>query len=263
MLPSLFVAHGAPILAIEDNDYTQFLEQIGRKYPKPKAIVVFSAHWESRTQKVSKVDEFETIYDFGAFPEELYRIKYPARGDHSITKEIEKCFLSRNIPYELDTKRGLDHGAWVILKIMYPNADIPVISMSVDTNLTPMEQYEIGKSLLDIRKQDVLIVASGGLVHNLGAVRMGSDDGTIDQWACEFDTWLEHQITTWEVETLFNYHLLAPYAELAVPPYGREHFIPLFYAMGAADDEQSATLLHRSYRYGNLSHTVWQFGDKK
>ncbi len=89
---------------------------------------------------------------------------------------------------------------------------------------------------------------------------MGSDDGTIDQWAREFDTWLEQQITTWEVETLFNYHSLAPNAELAVPPYGREHFIPLFYAMGAADDEQSATLLHRSYRYGNLSHSVWQFG---
>ncbi len=155
MLPSLFVAHGAPILAIENNVYTQFLEQIGRKYPKPKAVVVFSAHWESRIQKVSKVDEFETIYDFGGFPEELYRIKYPARGDHSITKEIEECFLSREILYELDTKRGLDHGAWVILKLMYPNADIPVISMSVDPNLTPGKQYEIGKSLLDLRKQDV------------------------------------------------------------------------------------------------------------
>ncbi len=263
MLPSLFVAHGAPLLAIEDNEYTQFLEQLGTKWPKPKAVVLFSAHWESRTQKVSKVDEFETIYDFGGFPEELYRIKYPAKGEHSVTKEIEECFVSQGIPYDVDTKRGLDHGAWVVLKMIYPNADIPVISMSVNPNLTPMEQYQIGKSLQNVRKKDMLIIGSGGTVHNLGALKMWSDDGAIDPWAQEFDIWLEHHLTNWDLDALFNYHSLAPSAELAVPPFGREHFIPIFYAMGAADDEKSATLLHRSFRYGNLSHSVWQFGETK
>ncbi|WP_209121392.1 dioxygenase [Alkalihalobacillus sp. BA299] len=263
MLPSLFVAHGAPLLAIENNEYTQFLEQLGTKLPKPKAVVLFSAHWESHTQKVSKVDEFETIYDFGGFPEALYRIKYPAKGDHSVTREIEELFLAQGIPYDVDTKRGLDHGAWVVLKMMYPSADIPVISMSVNPNISPMEQYNLGKSLLQLRQQDILIIASGGTVHNLGALRMTSDDGTVDQWALEFDTWLEHHLTKWDLDALFKYNSLVPSAELAVPPYGTEHFIPIFYAMGAADDEKSAKLLHRSYRYGNLSHSVWQFGESK
>ncbi|MDQ0254104.1 4,5-DOPA dioxygenase extradiol [Evansella vedderi] len=261
MLPSLFVAHGAPLLAIENNEYTKFLEQIGKKWVRPKAVVLFSAHWESHTQKVSKVDKYETIYDFGGFPEALYRIKYPAKGDYSVTKEIEECFLSQGISYDVDTKRGLDHGAWVVLKLIYPKADIPVISMSVNPNLTPTEKYQIGKSLLDLRKQDILIIASGGTVHNLGALKMGRAEETTDQWALEFDLWLEHHITNWDLGTLFNYNSLAPSAELAVPPYGREHFIPIFYAMGAADNQRNAKLLHRSYRYGNLSHSVWQFGE--
>ncbi|MFD1038942.1 dioxygenase [Virgibacillus byunsanensis] len=263
MLPSLFVAHGAPLLAIENNEYTQFLEQLGTEFSKPKAVVLFSAHWESQTQKVSKVDEFETIYDFGGFPAALYSMKYPAIGDHSVTKEIEEVFQKQEIPYDLDTNRGLDHGAWVVLKMIYPSVDVPVISMSVNPNLSPMEQYNIGKSLSKLREQDILIIASGGTVHNLGALKMGKDDGTIDPWAQEFDTWLEEQLTKWNIDALINYNALAPSAELAVPPYGNEHFIPIFYAMGAADGDKSAKLLHRSYRYGNLSHSVWQFGESQ
>jgi 4,5-DOPA dioxygenase extradiol len=261
MLPALFVAHGAPLLAIEDNEYTRFLGQLSIKWPSPKAVVVFSAHWESHTQKVSKVEEFETIYDFGGFPEALYQIKYKAKGDQSVTKQIEEVFQNKGIPYDLDTKRGLDHGAWVVLREIYPNADIPVISMSVNPNLSPMEQYNIGKTLSQLREQDILIIASGGTVHNLGALKMGNDDGTIDQWALDFDTWLEDKLPRWELDALFNYNSIAPSTKLAVPSYGNEHFIPIFYAMGAADDNKRATLLHRSYRYGNLSHSVWQFGE--
>lgn len=227
---------------------------------KPKAVILFSAHWESRTQKVSEVDEFETIYDFGGFPEALYRIKYPAKGDSAVSNKIEELFHAQGISYQIDTKRGLDHGAWVVLKRIYPNADIPVISMSVNPNLTTVEQYSIGKSLLELRKQDMLIIASGGTVHNLGALKMGRDDGAIEQWAIDFDSWLQDHLTIWDLDSLFNYHSLAPSADLAVPPYGNEHFIPIFYAMGAADDVKRAELLHRSYRYGNLSHSVWQFG---
>ncbi len=260
LVPSLFVAHGAPLLAIENNEYTQFLEGLGKNLPTPKAIVLFSAHWESPKQKVSRVDEFETIYDFGGFPEALYRIKYPAKGDHTVTKEIEELFTSQGISYDVDTGRGLDHGAWVVLRMIYPDAEIPVISMSVNPKLTPKEQYHIGKSLGELRKLDVLVVASGGTVHNLGLLNMRSDDGRIDQWALEFESWLEYHIENWDLDSLFNYKSLAPNAELAVPSYGNEHFIPIFYAMGAADDEKHAKLLHRSYRYGNLSHSVWQFG---
>jgi 4,5-DOPA dioxygenase extradiol len=259
MQPSMFIAHGAPLLAIENNDYTQFLESLGATLSNPKAIVVFSAHWESFTQKVSDVEEFETIYDFGGFPDALYQIKYTAKGSQKVTKEIEELFQKEDVKYEIDTIRGLDHGAWVVLRMLYPNADIPVISMSVNPQLSPEEQYKIGKSLSPLREKDILIIASGGTVHNLRTVKMGSDGAEVDEWALEFDEWLERHIDKWDTDSLFKYNSLAPAAEYAVPPYGNEHFIPLFYAMGAADDEKRAKLLHRSYRYGNLSHSVWKF----
>lgn len=263
MLPSLFVAHGAPLLAIEDNEYTQFLQSLGKTLPKPKAIVLFSAHWESPVQMVSETTEYSTIYDFGGFPEALYQIVYPAKGHVEVAKEIEQSFTCEGVSYQVDTRRGLDHGAWVVLKMMYPNADIPVVSMSVNPDIAPAEQYKIGKSLAALREKDVLIIASGGTVHNLRAVKMMGDNGSADKWALEFDNWLATHIEKWDTDSLFQYDKLAPAAEIAVPPYGNEHFIPIFYAMGAADHSRKASLLHRSYRYGNLSHSVWQFGDSK
>ncbi|MDR7236761.1 dioxygenase family protein [Neobacillus drentensis] len=258
MLPSFFIAHGAPLLAIENNEYTQFLNQLGQTLPRPKAIILFSAHWESTMQKVSDVDTYDTIYDFGGFDPELYRIKYPAQGDQQISKEIKDLFTENGVTFEVETKRGLDHGAWVVLRLLYPNADIPVISMSVNQNLKPEEQYKIGKSLSALRANDILIIGSGGTVHNLRAVKWA--DNEVDQWALEFDDWLAHHLKNWDLDSLFKYDSLAPNAEYAVPRYGKEHFIPIFYALGAADDSRKAALLHRSFRYGNLSHSVWQFG---
>jgi 4,5-DOPA dioxygenase extradiol len=263
MLPSLFIAHGAPLLAIENNEYTQFLNQLGSTLPRPKAIVLFSAHWESLIQQVSNVDdEYKTIYDFGGFPEDLYRIEYPAKGNGELTKEIIQLFEDNGVSYDVDTKRGLDHGAWVVLRMLYPNADIPVISMSVNPHLSPEEQYKIGKSLAALREKDILIIGSGGTVHNLRAVNWSKDSsGEIDDWALNFDEWLAIRLKKWDVESLFNYRTLSTTANLAVPPNGNEHFVPIFYALGAADNQKTAKLLHRSYRYGNLSHSIWQFGE--
>lgn len=259
MMPSLFIAHGAPLLAVENNEYTQFLTQLGHSLPRPKAIVLFSAHWESSAQKVSEVNQYDTIYDFGGFDPALYTIKYPARGSQEISNEIIGLFKENGIPFEVETKRGLDHGAWVVLRLLYPNADVPVIAMSVNPHLSPEEQYKIGQSLAALRANDVLIIGSGGSVHNLRAVNF-ADNGKIDQWALEFDDWLAHHLQTWDTDSLFKYDSLAPNSQYAVPPYGNEHFVPIFYAMGAADNNQKAKLLHRSFRYGNLSHSVWQFG---
>jgi 4,5-DOPA dioxygenase extradiol len=259
MMPSLFIAHGSPLLAIENNDYTKFLNQLGQNLPRPKAIVLFSAHWESEVQQVSRVDQYSTIYDFGGFDQHLYTIQYPAQGNQDIANEIECLFTKNGIPFKSDTTRGLDHGAWVVLRLLYPNADIPVISMSVNRNLTPDEQYKIGKSLSELREKDILIIASGGTIHNLRALKW-VDNGEVDSWALEFDDWLASKLDNWDLQSLFNYDSQAPRASLAVPPYGNEHFIPIFYAMGAADNDPKATLLHREFRYGNLSHSVWQFG---
>lgn len=259
MMPSLFIAHGAPMLAIENNDYTKFLNQLGQSLPRPKAIVLFSAHWESKIQQVSRVDQYSTIYDFGGFDPVLNTIQYPARGGQDIVHEIENLFTENGIFFEEETTRGLDHGAWVVLRLLYPNADIPVISMSVNPSLTPEEQYKIGKALSALRANNILIIGSGGTVHNLRALNW-ADNGKVDSWAIEFDEWLKNRIENWDLQSLFNYEALAPNATLAVPPYGNEHFVPIFYAMGAADNDRQAARLHRSFRYGNLSHSVWQFG---
>ncbi|GMA60069.1 dioxygenase [Alicyclobacillus fastidiosus] len=258
MMPSLFIAHGAPLLAIEDNEYTQFITQLGRRLPRPKAVVLFSAHWVTGTQKVSEVNEYETIYDFGGFPDALYQIRYPAMGDRQIASQIESLLTENGISFDVETDRGLDHGAWVVLRLLYPDADIPVIAMSVNPRVSPEEQYKIGWSLSQLRERDILVIASGGTVHNLRALNW-QEDG-VDEWALQFDQWLETRIKQWDLESLYRYDSLAPNAQVAVPPYGNEHFVPIFYAMGAADDVRTATLLHRSYRYGSLSHSVWQFG---
>ncbi|HEY2422431.1 MAG TPA: class III extradiol ring-cleavage dioxygenase, partial [Neobacillus sp.] len=241
MLPSYFIAHGSPMLALENNEYTQFINQLGQTLPRPKAIILFSAHWEAPFQKVSDVDTYDMIYDFGGFDPALSRIKYPAHGNQQISQEIKDLFAENGVHYEVESKRGLDHGAWVVFRLLFPNAEIPVIAMSVNPNLSPVEQYKIGKALSCLRANDVLIIGSGGTVHNLRILKW-ADNGQNDQWALEFDDWLAHHLYKWDLDSLFNYHSLAPNAEFAVPPYGKEHFVPLFYAMGAADDEQKATL---------------------
>jgi 4,5-DOPA dioxygenase extradiol len=234
MLPSLFIAHGSPQLAVENNEYTTFLNQLGQNLPRPKAIVLFSAHWESKVQQVSRVDQYRTIYDFGGFDPSLYTIEYPARGNDKIAAGIEDLFAENGISYINETSRGLDHGAWVVLRMLYPNADIPVISMSVNPTLTPEEQYKIGAALSVLREKDILIIGSGGTVHNLSALKW-ADNGEVDSWALEFDDWLAVHLRNWDLPSLFNYQAVAPHGSFAVPPYGKEHFIPIFYAMGAAD----------------------------
>ena len=222
-------------MAIEDNEYTRVLAQLAETLAIPKAIVLFSAHWVSATQKISAVENYSTIHDFGGFPEELYRITYPAKGDVSLAKQIEELLAKQGIASEAELKRGLDHGAWVVLRLLYPEAQIPVVAMSVNPRLTPEKQYKIGQALKSLREQDVLIVGSGGTVHNLMALRMTSDDTSVDPWAQEFDDWLEEHLTSWDLPSLFQYEDLAASAPLAVPLLGNEHLVPIFYAMGAAD----------------------------
>ncbi|QSO50464.1 dioxygenase [Alicyclobacillus curvatus] len=261
MMPSLFIAHGAPLLAIQENEYTAFLSHLGKMLERPKAIVLFSAHWESQAQCVSFVPGvYDTIYDFGGFPPEMYQIKYPATGATEIARQVQELLLQQGIPVQTDATRGLDHGAWVVLRLLYPDADIPVVAMSVSPGLGPADQYRVGQVLSSLREDGVLIIGSGGTVHNLRALRMSGQSDTVDDWAADFDHWLAEHLTVWDLKSLFDYDRLAPGAQMAVPIFGDEHFIPLFYAMGAADDSRKAELLYRGYQYGNLSHSIWQFG---
>jgi 4,5-DOPA dioxygenase extradiol len=255
MMPSYFFAHGAPSLVLERHEYTDFIKEFAAKTPKPKAIVLFSAHWESPVQTVSITDTYSTIYDFSGFQDELYQVTYPAKGERSLGEQIQTLFMKHGIQSALNETRGLDHGAWSVLKLLYPDADIPVIALSVNRNLTNEQQYQIGKALSELKEQDVLIIGSGGTVHNLRRLNWQSQG--IDAWAESFDNWLQSKLEAWDLNALFDYRESAPYAQESVPT--NEHFIPLLLAMGAGDINRQAKLLHRSYQYGNLSLSCWQF----
>ena len=255
MIPSYFFAHGAPSIVLEHNEYTAFIKNFAASIPTPKAIVLFSAHWEQSMQAISAVDTYSTIYDFSGFQDELYQMTYPAKGERSLSEQIHSLFAEHGIQSVLDEDRGLDHGAWAVLKLIYPEIDIPVIALSVNRYLTNEHQYQIGKALSELRKQNVLIIGSGGSVHNLQRLKWQNEG--IDTWAVSFDSWLQNKLETWDLNALFNYRKLAPYAQEAVPT--NEHFIPLLLAMGAGDKNRQAKLLHQSYQYGNLSLSCWQF----
>lgn len=255
MMPSYFFAHGAPSIVLEDNEYTQMLKKFKDQTPRPKAIVLFSAHWEESVQAIGASETYGTIYDFGGFQDELYEMTYPAKSDRSLSEQVRSLLLKHGIPSEFDDKRGLDHGAWAILKLLYPEADIPVVALSVNRFLTNEQQYQIGQALGELRKQDVLIIGSGGTVHNLRALNWRSEGA--DEWAEQFDNWLQSKLESWDTEALFRYEEQAPYAREAVPT--SEHFIPLLLVMGSGDANRQAKLLHRSYQFGNLSLSCWQF----
>ncbi|MDM5154392.1 class III extradiol ring-cleavage dioxygenase [Bacillus sp. DX1.1] len=253
MMPSLFLAHGSPMLAIQDTDYTQFLKTLGETY-QPKAIVIFTAHWESEVLTISfSDDEYETIYDFGGFPPELYEIKYTAKGSSTIASMLAEKFKNKGIPVQRDTTRGLDHGSWTLLHRMYPKADIPVIQISVNPFLPAKEQYEIGKAIQGLGQEDILVIGSGVTVHNLRMLKW--EQTTPESWAVEFDEWLIEHIQKNNKEALLNWEIDAPHARLAVPR--AEHFVPLFIAMGSGASE--GKMIHRSYELGTLSYLCFQF----
>lgn len=257
--PALFIAHGAPTLAIERNSYTAFLRKLGQEIlSKPRAVVLFSAHWDSPIQFVTSDQTHDTIHDFYGFQDELYEIEYPATGSPDVTGEIEALFRSGNLAYQTVTGRGLDHGAWVILREMYPACDVPVVALSVDSRRTPAEQYAIGKMLMKLREDNVLVIGSGGIVHNLRLLERSGDSPS--SWAVSFDKWVEERLASWDLRQLFEYDKRAPHAREAVPSYATEHFAPLLYAMGASDNDRKASKLYQEYEFGSLSLNCWMFG---
>ncbi len=256
MVPALFLAHGSPMLAIEDTKYTQFLAELGKKI-KPKAIVIFTAHWESNTLTISSSnDVYETIYDFGGFPPELYAVKYPAKGSEQVAAMLEEKFIKQGISVKKNTTRGLDHGSWTLLSRMYPKADIPVVQVSVNPYLSVNEQFKIGEALQGLGKEDILVIGSGVTVHNLRMLKWEQSSAP-EPWAAAFDDWLIDKIQKRELDSLFNWENEAPYARLAVPR--EEHFVPLFIAMGSGDPHAEAKVIHRSYDMGTLSYLCFQF----
>lgn len=255
MVPSLFLAHGSPMIAVENNPYTEYLGKLGEQI-KPKAIVIFTAHWETPILTVSDRDDvYETIYDFGGFPPELFAVKYPAKGSRHTASIIIERFEKQGIAVNRDSTRGLDHGSWTLLHRIYPKADIPVVQVSVNPALPPKEQFKIGEALQGLGKEDILIIGSGALVHNLRALKWGQT--SVEPWAVEFDDWIIDKVEKKDMDSLFEYETLAPHARFAVPR--EEHFVPLFIAMGSGDPDAHGKVIHRFYDHGNLSYLSFAF----
>jgi 4,5-DOPA dioxygenase extradiol len=256
MIPALFLNHGSPMLAVEESDYTEFLKCIGQEI-QPKAIVIFTAHWESPILTISSINgKYETIYDFGGFPQELYQIQYPAKGLVQLASRLQIMFASKGISTRKDIARGLDHGSWVLLSRMYPQADIPVVQVSVNPYLSPNEQFAIGKAIQGLGQEDILVIGSGATVHNLRALYFGQT--TPEPWAVEFDEWIIDKIIKKDTDSLFAYKEKAPHARLAIPR--EEHLVPLFIAMGSGTPETKPELLFRGkYEFGTFSYTCFAF----
>lgn len=255
---SYFIGHGSPMLAIQDLPYTRELKVLGEQSGKPEAVIVFTAHWVSRTQQITSTDDvYETIYDFGGFPDELFQVVYSARGSSAVADEIQELFRTAGIEAAPNASRGLDHGVWVLLRHMFPNADVPVIALSVNPSLPPEQQFRIGQALAEWSdRRNIVIIGSGATVHNFRAMNFSRPDQA-DDWPKQFDDWLMEHMNKWDTAALFDYLKQAPYAQQATPDY--EHFLPLFIAMGAGDSRKHAELLHQSYQYGSLSHLIVKF----
>jgi Uncharacterized conserved protein len=250
-MPVAFVSHGSPMVVIETGVYQDALERFGREQ-RPEAIVVVSAHWESGdTVRISSAAKHRLIYDFGGFPGELYELKYEAAGDPELARRIDGMLRDADVPSELDAVRGLDHGVWVPLRLIYPKADVPVVELSIPTTRSPAELLRIGELLSPLRSEGVLILGSGGIVHNLRRLDWRHRDGPAEEWALDFDRWFGAKLEAWDIEGLLRYQRTAPSAALAVPT--NEHFHPVFVALGAAGERGRIDSIHEGFKYGTLS----------
>jgi 4,5-DOPA dioxygenase extradiol len=251
-LPVLFVSHGSPMVAVEADDYTQALRTWPAKIPRPEAIVVVSAHWQApRPVRVATSPAPVTIHDFYGFPPELYALQYAATGAPALAAAIVERFRDAGIPAEPDPGRGLDHGAWVPLRFLYPGADIPVVAVSLAAPARPRDLLTLGRALAPLRAAGVLIFGSGGVVHNLGRLDRRGERAPVTGWAQAFDDWTRSRLEANDVDAIASYERLAPDARLAVPT--SEHFDPLLVALGAADGDGRVDDIYAGFRYGSLS----------
>lgn len=256
--PSLFLSHGSPMLAIQDSPAHRFLLELGKTLPKPEAIVVVSAHWESMGgPAVSMAAQPETIHDFGGFPRALFEIEYPAPGAPDAALRAAELLQREGFTVKTSHTRGLDHGAWVPLRLMYPQADIPVAQISVVRGATPAEHYRMGQALRSLSDEGVLVIGSGSLTHNLYEVRMHDIDAMVPHWVSDFGAWIKEKLEDSDAPALLDYREQAPFAARNHPT--EEHLLPLFVAMGAAGEGSRAKRVHQSYEYGVLAMDVYAF----
>jgi 4,5-DOPA dioxygenase extradiol len=261
-MPVLFIGHGSPLNIILDNSFTRSLAAVGRRLPKPKAIMVISAHWLTKGTFVGCMEKPETIYDFYGFAEELYDVVYPCRGASG-----EAAFVTETLKQAAvtcDHSRGLDHGAWAILRHLYPRADIPVFQLSLDYTFNELDpkplqhHYDLAAGLSELRSRGVLIIGSGNIVHNLGMFDFTNIDANPFDWAVEFDERVKENLIREDHHRLINYPTLGKAAALAVPTL--DHYLPMIYAIALREKNEPLTFIYEGFQYGSISMRCFQIG---
>jgi len=250
---SLFLSHGAPTLPLDDHPARQFLSELGHVLQRPKAVVVVSPHWLTRERAVKSPPRFKTWHDFSGFPEHLYTLEYEAPGDARVRDRVRDLLGAAGLAAVATDDLRLDHGVWVPLLLMYPKVDVKVVQVSATMD-TPRDYFALGRALAPLADDGVLMIGSGGAVHNLGALDWSGGGGTPAAWAKGFDDWLHERLLAGDWEALYAYRQHAPEPARAHPT--EDHFLPLFFAGGAG---RAATSLHRSFSYGNLSMAAYGF----
>lgn len=258
-LPVLFSAHGNPVNALGETPFSDCLARWGRSLPRPRALLVVSAHWQMRRLAVTAADQPDTIHDFYGFPPVLFTLDYPAPGDPGLAEEVRLRLLEAGFEATNDLQRGRDHGTWVPLRLLYPEADLPVLQLSLLFGAPPARHIEMGRVLAPLREEGVLIVGSGNVVHNTAAVDLRRRDLPVAPWAVEFDAWVKGRLDAWDLEALAAFPQRAPHAARA--HLTSEHFEPLLVACGAADGETRPRVQHvfEGFEHGTLSMRCVQF----
>lgn len=256
MQKAYFLSHGSPTLPLDNVAARNFFMKLGDNIPKPDAILAVSAHWETDVPTINLQKTNETIHDFYGFQRELYEMQYPAKGSEALTNRVRDLLGEAGMNSKIDEHRGLDHGAWVPLKLMYPQADIPVAQLSIQSHLGPGHHLEVGRALAKLREENVMIMASGSFTHNLRQIKWRG--GAEEDWSKQFSDWFDRALTEGRTCDLLSYRRLAPFAQTAHPT--DEHLLPVFVAMGAAYPDIKAERLHSSTTFGSLRMDSYSFG---
>jgi 4,5-DOPA dioxygenase extradiol len=251
-MPALFLGHGSPMNAIEENEFVSGFRKVGNEIPKPQAILVVSAHWETNGTFVTAMEKPRTIHDFGGFPRALFEVQYPAPGSPELAQETKK--LIKKTEVGLDQSWGLDHGAWSVVKHLYPNADVPVIQMSLDYRQTPQYHFELAKELASLRKKGVLIIGSGNMVHNLRMVAWDKlSESYAYDWASEASDKMKKYILNGDYKPLINYSSQGRAFDLAIP--SPDHYLPLLYTLALKGEDEKISLFNDKPVAGSLTMT--------
>ena len=251
-MPVLFLGHGSPMNAIEENEFVIGFRNVAQEVPRPQAVLCISAHWETRGTQVTAMEHPRTIHDFGGFPQALFDVRYPAPGSPELAAETRRLVSSTDVI--LDQQWGLDHGAWSVVKHLYPNADVPIIQMSIDYTLSPEKHYALANEIAALRDKGVLVIGSGNMVHNLGMVAWDKlNESYAFDWAQEASDKMERAITGGDHVPLINFHAQGRAFDLAIN--SGEHFLPLLYTLALQNTDERATLFNAKPVAGSLTMT--------